>query len=77
MTLGQIAHQEVLKIFHKKISDYKFAHGNSYSLTNKITVYSSYHCSKYNTLTKRLTEKMFHNIIKEIKTKINKKGIIK
>ena len=70
LALGHIAHTEVLKVFNKKISEFKFKHGKIYNLSNSISLHSSYHCSRYNTLTKRLTENMFNNILKEIKLKI-------
>jgi len=70
LALGHIAHTEVLKAFNKKISEFKFEHGKIYNLSNSISLHSSYHCSKYNTLTKRLTENMFNNVLKEIKLKI-------
>ena len=70
LALGQVAHIEVLKTFDKKLSSYKFRHGAIYSLTKNICLFSSYHCSKYNTLTKRLTEQMFHEVIKKIRNKI-------
>ena len=70
LALGHIAHTEVLKVFNKKISEFKFKHGKIYNLSNSISLHSSYHCSKYNTLTKRLTENMFNNVLKEIKLKI-------
>ena len=70
LALGHIAHTEVLKVFDKKISEFKFKHGKIYNLSNSISLHSSYHCSRYNTLTKRLTENMFNNVLKEIKLKI-------
>ena len=70
LALGHIAHTEVLKAFNKKLSEFKFKHGKVYNLSNSISLHSSYHCSKYNTLTKRLTENMFNNVLKEIKLKI-------
>ena len=70
LALGHIAHTEVLKVFNKKISEFKFKHGKIYNLSNSISLHSSYHCSRYNTLTKRLTENMFNKVLKEIKLKI-------
>ncbi len=70
LALGHIAHTEVLKVFNKKISEFKFKHGKIYNLSNTISLHSSYHCSRYNTLTKRLTENMFNKVLKEIKLKI-------
>lgn len=68
LTLGGIAHQSVLKALDLKKSSYPFAHGKQYLLPNDVTLFTSYHCSRYNTQTKRLTEKMFHQVFAQIKT---------
>ena len=74
LTLGKIAHEEILKIYKLTISKYEFKHGNIHKLDNNIRLYNSYHCSRYNTQTKRLTVKMFHNVIKNIKKEIDSIG---
>ncbi len=61
--LGGVAHNAVLKAQGLKLSRYKFAHEAIHQLENH-TLIDSYHCSRYNTQTKRLTEKMFHNVFK-------------
>lgn len=66
VSLGLISHQSVLKAFGKKITGYKFAHGAQHDL-GKITMINSYHCSRYNTSTKRLTTPMFEDIFKAAK----------
>jgi uracil-DNA glycosylase family 4 len=63
LALGTIAHQEILKVFNLKLSLYKFQHGQIHSINKNITLYDSYHCSRYNTQTNRLTEIMFNEII--------------
>ena len=62
LALGTIAHEELLKIFNKKLSLYKFKHGNVHNINN-ILLFDSYHCSRYNTQTKRLTKEMFDDVI--------------
>jgi len=66
LALGGIAHKSVLSALGLKQSDYKFGHGVEYSLPNGLTLISSYHCSRYNTQTKRLTGKMFEDVFKKI-----------
>ena len=66
LALGGIAHKSVLSALGLKQSDYKFGHGVQYSLPNDLTFLSSYHCSRYNTQTKRLTSKMFEDVFKKI-----------
>ena len=63
LALGGIAHRAVLKALDLRQSDYKFAHGAEYELADDLLLLSSYHCSRYNTQTRRLTEAMFNEII--------------
>ena len=65
LSLGLISHNAVLKTLGHKISAFKFAHGAKHKL-GKITLLDSYHCSRYNTQTKRLTTAMFEDIFKSI-----------
>lgn len=63
IALGGVAHSAVLKTQALKLSQYKFAHAVVHELDQHYLV-DSYHCSRYNTQTKRLTEKMFHDVFK-------------
>ena len=71
LVLGGIAHKAALKAMDLKIKDYPFAHAAQYELPNGHTLVTSYHCSRYNTQTKRLTEKMFHDVFNVIRKNIN------
>jgi uracil-DNA glycosylase family 4 len=62
IALGTIAHKAVIKCFNLKQKDYKFLHGKEYKLPNNINLFDSYHCSRYNINTKRLTKEMFEKI---------------
>ena len=62
LALGTIAHNAILKALHLKRSNYEFSHGGRHILPNGLILYDSYHCSRYNTQTKRLTEAMFFDI---------------
>jgi uracil-DNA glycosylase family 4 len=64
--LGNIAHQAVIKGLGLKLKDYKFGHAAQHALPNSMVLVDSYHCSRYNTQTKRLTEAMFHDVFAEI-----------
>lgn len=66
LALGQIAHQSVLRAFNLKAKDYPFAHDSHYLLPNGHRLYSSYHCSRYNTQTRRLTPEMFEVVFTRI-----------
>ncbi len=66
LTLGQIAHTSVCTTLDLKKKDHKFAHGARYA-TAQGTLIASYHCSRYNTNTGVLTEKMFDLVVAEAK----------
>lgn len=62
LSLGLISHNAVLKNYGLKLSGFKFAHGARHDLGNGIILQDSYHCSRYNTQTGRLTTPMFESI---------------
>jgi uracil-DNA glycosylase family 4 len=66
LALGNVAHGAVLKALGLKASGYRFAHAARHALPEGRLLYDSYHCSRYNTQTKRLTEAMFHAVFEHI-----------
>lgn len=66
LSLGLVSHNTVLKARGEKLSAFKFAHNATHDLGDGLILIDSYHCSKYNTSTKRLTEKMFHDVFETI-----------
>lgn len=66
MALGTIAHQAVMMALKLRKSSYPFSHGAQHLLPGDLTLFDSYHCSRYNTQTKRLTTAMFESIIESI-----------
>jgi uracil-DNA glycosylase family 4 len=66
MALGTIAHQAVLMALQLRKSNFAFRHGAQHNLPNGLTLFDSYHCSRYNTQTKRLTTAMFEAVIGNI-----------
>ena len=70
LALGNVAHAAVLKAFDLKAKDYKFGHAARHPLPNCLVLYDSYHCSRYNTQTRRLTETMFHEVFAMIKSEL-------
>jgi uracil-DNA glycosylase family 4 len=66
LALGTIAHQAVLMALDVRKSEFPFRHGARYALPNGLTLFDSYHCSRYNTQTRRLTEDMFEKIFADI-----------
>ena len=71
LALGGIAHNSVLRAFELKLNASKFGHGNTHVLPNNLTLIDSYHCSRYNTQTRRLTVDMFQSVFKKINTLIS------
>ena len=67
LALGKIAHDAVLKSLGIKLSTHKFSHHAQHLINNDTMLIDSYHCSRYNTQTKRLTEPMFHDNFKTIR----------
>ena len=66
LALGTIAHRATLMALGLKQKSYPFGHGHLHGVTGKRWLLDSYHCSRYNTQTRRLTEKMFHEIFNKI-----------
>ena len=67
LSLGLLSHKAVIKALNLRQADYKFTHGQVHQLNDELNLIDSYHCSRYNTNTRRLTSEMFQNIFKQIK----------
>ena len=64
LALGTVAHDAVLVALGQKRSAAKFGHGNEHELPDNRHMIDSYHCSRYNTQTRRLTPEMFRTVLK-------------
>lgn len=65
VALGRIAHDSAVRALGVKPSSAVFGHARRFVLAGPhgpVTLHDSYHCSRYNTNTGRLTEEMFHNV---------------
>ncbi|MHA1109088.1 MAG: uracil-DNA glycosylase [Alphaproteobacteria bacterium] len=67
VALGTVAHTTVLAALDCKRSAYKFAHGAMHRLPDGPVLADSYHCSRYNTNTRRLTTDMFRSVFAAIR----------
>jgi uracil-DNA glycosylase family 4 len=67
LALGAISHGAVLRALGMRASALPFAHGTRHALNNGATLFDSYHCSRYNTNTRRLTEAMFEAVFTDIR----------
>ena len=63
LALGSIAHQAVLRARGLRVSSYAFGHGAEHVLPDGRVLVDSYHCSRYNTNTRRLTTAMFDEVV--------------
>jgi len=68
LALGVVAHEAVLMATGQKRSAAKFAHGAEHTLPDGRHLVDSYHCSRYNTQTRRLTPVMFQTVLKRVAT---------
>ena len=71
VALGGIAHRAIVKAMGLRQADYKFGHAALHDL-GRFRVLDSYHCSRYNTNTRRLTEEMFDAIFAEVRNLLDK-----
>ena len=62
IALGRIAHDGTLRALARKAADFPFAHGAAHRLDGGRLLVDSYHCSRYNTNTRRLTPAMFSDV---------------
>lgn len=67
LALGRIAHEAVLRAAGLKAADRAFAHGARHELPGGLALFDSYHCSRYNTQTRRLTPDMFRDVLDAIR----------
>lgn len=67
VALGGIAHNTVLTTLGQRRAAYKFAHEAIHKLSNGLVLADSYHCSRYNTNTGRLTKTMFEDVFSRIR----------
>ena len=71
MALGGIAHRAIVKACGLRQADFKFAHAALHDV-GEFQVLDSYHCSRYNTNTGRLTEAMFDGIFAKARALLDK-----
>ena len=67
LALGGIAHRSVVASFGARQVAFQFGHCRAHQIRNGLTLMDSYHCSRYNTNTGRLTTEMFEAVFAEIR----------
>lgn len=66
LALGRVAHETFITAQNSKRSDYLFGHGRAHAMA-AVTLFDSYHCSRYNTSTGVLTPQMFRDVFAQLR----------
>jgi uracil-DNA glycosylase len=75
LALGAIAHNAVLTARELRRAAYKFAHGAVHTLPDGLVLADSYHCSRLNTNTGKLTPEMFEAVIAALAARLHPKPV--
>lgn len=67
LALGRIAHESTLIALGARRAAFPFAHGAKHAVRPNLTLFDSYHCSRYNTSTGKLTPQMFKAVLQAIR----------
>ena len=70
LVLGRIAHDSTLRALGVPLRLHGFAHGATHRIAG-LTVSDSYHCSRYNTNTRRLTPEMFRAVFAGVRARLD------
>jgi len=73
LALGGLAHRAIVATLGLRQKDWPFRHAGMMELPDGRWLASSYHCSRYNTNTGRLTEAMFHDVFRAVRSNIDGK----
>jgi len=72
VALGRIAHESTLRALKVSLAKFRFAHGARHALTpTGLSLFDSYHCSRYNTNTGVLTEAMFREVFASVRAELD------
>ena len=72
LALGGIAHRAIIKALGQRQAEYKFGHGAEHDVDERFILIDSYHCSRYNTNTRRLTTEMFRSVFARIRQHLDR-----
>ena len=68
LALGRIAHDSTLAALGARRAAHPFKHGARHDMREHLVLFDSFHCSRYNTNTGRLTRQMFRDVFAAIRT---------
>ena len=72
VALGGLAHRATLKALNLRQAAFKFGHGAQHQVAEDLLLIDSYHCSRYNTQTRRLTTQMFEEVFEQVCGHLNR-----
>jgi uracil-DNA glycosylase len=72
LAIGRIAHDSILDALQLKRRSFPFAHGSRHALPSGLLLFDSYHCSRQNTNTGRLTTPMFEKVLSEVAASLHR-----
>jgi uracil-DNA glycosylase family 4 len=72
VALGRVAHESTLVALSLRKSAHKFGHGLRHDVGGGVALFDSYHCSRYNTNTGRLTTEMFHDVFRTVRQELDR-----
>jgi uracil-DNA glycosylase len=76
VALGRIAHESALRALKLTLAKFPFAHGARHPLTAAgLSLFDSYHCSRYNTNTGVLTEAMFRQVFASVRAELDRMDV--
>ena len=70
LALGRIAHDSTLAALGVRKSPFPFAHGARHDVRPNLPLFDSFHCSRYNTNTGKLTPEMFRTVVSDVRSKL-------
>ncbi len=74
LALGRIAHDSTLAALGCRKAHFPFGHGTRHTLPTGVALFDSFHCSRYNTNTRKLTPEMFRAVFAAIKDMLSACG---
>jgi len=72
LALGRIAHDSAVRAIGARPAAFPFVHGGSHAVRPGLALFDSYHCSRYNTNTGRLTHEMFAAVVRDIRRRVDR-----
>lgn len=72
VALGTVSHASTLTALGRRPAHFAFGHGARHDVRQGVTLFDSYHCSRYNTNTGRLTPEMFQAVFAAVREHIDR-----